>query len=773
MEAFRESGDYESAIALCRDAIKESPTAIIGLPHVALARAQMIEYELSHLLQGATEPKLRNPSNAEAILDWLLGLSKQFQMKDWLVTHAMPLFRDVEMLPLYFRKIIESDPEATSFRYTADFAKELLNNCDGIELGRFLLSLRSRVAPIELLLQFALRPGQARFLFDIYMERLDDVIAAVSVLEDIGDFETVSKVICQELDPERTTRHDLDLVKWTLAPSGDSFPRMTKLIALGDVKVFYAIEEFILAHGQPVSLSTYVNIFVCLLDGLDLPPSGCMFKFVKMHIHGNSFRTEEKIRLGKRALAYVLKFIFAPVPERENDDRESLFLGLLEAGLEPEFMKALIPLCESFGFLSAKRLIQKEAKIYDSYIKDTLYDNQEDVFQMIEGLLGAGEATPAEFKRAIVTNSSLLIARDVQAYILMIFTHFLDFHNEILTALDDWVRHYYLRALFATKYGQGVILSESLACAYAAFLCDFFPDEVYPFMRSHDVYLFSDFVVVCADRGIFDACAYLSQKTSSTTELTRFLSEYIASNLLSFADGHPIDIDMKIEFVFSVLHNARFDHYNELAASLIHAFVVPIFSIINDSKRLEAMCGVLSRLCRFIANHLPFTSVLRLIIVELSDFPLGSETLIRSVILGIINDYDYDTQTTVTLTHLFRTNELAANREYATAALRGTRIEDPSCGTCGLRLAGTDLSLRAFQCGHVFHESCCTGQACHLCRALEVSGERKAPLASVNEREALRRFRKFEALLESGFGEEADTRSPEKRASIAVVRPPT
>jgi hypothetical protein len=155
-------------------------------------------------------------------------------------------------------------------------------------------------------------------------------------------------------------------------------------------------------------------------------------------------------------------------------------MGLMEG----EAIKALIPMCESFGFLSAKKYIQTEANIYDSYINDALLDGEEDVFALIRRLLS--DRRPADLKKAIVQNSSLLIVRSVASYIDLVFTHFRDFHDAILDSLDDSIRDYYLHALFASDRGRGVVLREPLAIAYATFLCDHFPDEVYPFLRSHD-----------------------------------------------------------------------------------------------------------------------------------------------------------------------------------------------------------------------------------------------------------------------------------------------
>jgi hypothetical protein len=243
----------------------------------------------------------------------------------------------------------------------------------------------------------------------------------------------------------------------------------------------------------------------------------------------------------------------------------------------------------------------------------------------------------------------------------------------------------------------------------------------------------------------------------------------LAAHLLSFADGRLVDIDAKMDFVFTILRDAKFDHYNELAASLVHAFVVPIFSIINDTDRLQSMCVVLSHLSQFIVNHLPFTSVLRLLITELADFPLGSADSIRAVILRIIRDYDYDTQTTVSLTYLCRQNELDANREYAAAAVPGTRRNDPVCSACGARIAGTDLDVRVFRCEHVFHEQRIALQVCPRCRAGAVDADGNPPVPKVNERDTGRRFRRFEARLKSGFGQEKPQR--EKKASITVARP--
>jgi hypothetical protein len=539
MERFSERSDYAAAIALWTAAMNEDPTATAGLLQSRLPRAHIIEYALSHVLREAAAARLQDPANAEATIDWLLGLAREFHMKDWIVTIALPLFRDMDLLRVYFAKIVQCDPDAATFRYTPEFVALLLENCEEIDAGHFLLSLRSRIAPIEKLLRFGLRPGQTRFLFEVYTKKLDDLIAGVSVLANIGDDAKIAEIICEELNNEETTPRKIALTRWVLARNGDAFPRLARFVALNDPAVFGAIGSDIQSTRKPIRFSEYVNIFIGVLDRVGVSQAGPFFKFVKMYVHQNEI-LPEKVRFGPGALAYIFGYVFAPAPAKVKDDREDLLLAILKLGMEAEVMKALIPMCESFAFLSAKKFIQTKAKIYDSYIKDALLDSQEDVYALINRLLD--DVRPGDLKKAIVLNSSLLIVRSVTSYIDLVFAHFRDFHGEILDSLDDWIRHYYLHALFASDHGKGVVLHEPLAIAYATLLCDHFPDEVYPFMRSHDRYLFSDFIEVCSARGIFDACAFISQRTFSSKSTCGYLSDYLAAHLLSFADGWTVDI---------------------------------------------------------------------------------------------------------------------------------------------------------------------------------------------------------------------------------------
>jgi hypothetical protein len=612
-----------------------------------------------------------------------------------------------------------------------------------------------------MLLKFGLETGRTRFLFDVYATKLDDFISGIAVLANGNDYPRISVILSSALEKSRF----LELATWLLAPTeGYIYPRLLKLLSLADPQLFVILGNFIKDGDRPVTFCTYANIVISTLRHADVPRFGPFFDVVKQYVR------DPDVKLGNTALQYVLPYIFSPPIEGEEDDRESLLSTILNGGLEAELLRNLIPLCDTYRFSSAKKYIQITAKKYDSFVRDSLLHENSDASRFIVRQLRSACA-PSDFKEAIISNARLLISRDVDSFIKLVCNYFKDFHADILSSLDEATRRYYLHSIVHSEFKDVLEFDKSVMQDYVGFLCESFPGEVCQFMRSHPHFSFFEFLPICSKFGIFDACAWLTSRVTPSEQCYRFLSDYLSSRLLAFGDGRTETLD--VSFLFALLREAKFEEYVELSGWLIRAAVFPTYSVLEDAVRLNHICSLLRELCSLLVDHIPFTDVLKILIREFADFPLGSKDAIRSILRGILNDIEYDTEATSSLAKVFREHESSATDEFFEAGMRGIVFKEPLCGTCHAPLNGSPVDVCFFNCGHGFHcaDACLPSQICPICNALEHRMDVEPPAARLSASEASMKLRKFERFLGSGI-QGNETAEIESKATIAVVKLP-
>jgi hypothetical protein len=761
MEQSRKSRDFEAAIVLCRNAILGRPTATVGLPLNTHQRAHIIERELSTLLRQYTEERLAQPELAESTIDYLLSLAQEFRMKGWIVTDALTIFRNAGLLSIYFRKVIQNDPMAMAFRYPRAFATLLLENCEGLDIHDFLLNLSSKTAPVEMLLKFGLDTGRTHFLFGVYTTKLDDFISGIAVLANGNDYARISVIMSSALEKDRF----LELATWFLAPTESYvYPRLMKLLDLADPHLFVILGNFIKANDRPVTFCTYANIVISTLHHADVPRFGPFFDVVKQYVR------DSDVKLGNTALQYVLPYIFSPSIEGEEDDRESLLITILNGGLEAELLKNLIPLCDTYRFSNAKKYIQITGKKYDSFVRDSLLHENSDVSRFIVRQLRSG-CVASEFKEAIISNARLLISKDVNSFIKLVCTNFTDFHADILSSLDGATRQYYLHSIVQSEFKDVLELDKSVMRDYVGFLCESFPGEVCQFMQSHPHFSFFEFLPICSQFGIFDACAWLTSRVTPSEQCYKYMSDYLSSRLLAFGDGRTETLDLS--FLFALLREVKFEEFVELLGWLIRGAVFPTYSVLGDEVRLNQVCSVLRELCSLLVDHIPFTDVLKILIREFADFPLGSQDSIRSILRAILNDIEYDTEATSSLANVFREHESSATDEFFEAAIRGIGFKELLCGTCHAPMNGSPVEVCFFNCGHGFHyvDACLSSQICPICNELEHRMDAEPPVTTLSAFEASMKLGKFERFFRSGT-QGNETAEIEIKATIAVVKRP-
>jgi hypothetical protein len=141
---------------------------------------------------------------------------------------------------------------------------------------------------------------------------------------------------------------------------------------------------------------------------------------------------------------------------------------------------------------------------------------------------------------------------------------------------------------------------------------------------------------------------------------------------------------------------------------------------------------------------------LELVVVECQELPFG---FVRSSLLTVISDYEYDLDQKLSLVLLYHEDEADTHAKYISDIIRGTKIASRNCDACGCGLVGMSCGVKLFGCGHVFHEApeCLLKGVCPRCNPKEtLDHDRRGPITVIPPTKVRRDLTRFELLLARG-----------------------
>ncbi|OHS96094.1 hypothetical protein TRFO_37762 [Tritrichomonas foetus] len=766
IEAFREKDDFQNAVNLCRKAMKNDQSASTGLPANESQKARVIERVLSPFLESRTEKRLKFEFQVEEQADYLMNLSKDLKMTDWIVSGALNLFNEANQLPLFFKKIIMTDPDAKFFNYNDNFVDLLLKEHGDLDITSFLLCLPTKVAPHKKLLEYGLNTKNSELLAKIYLKKLNDPVKCVSIYSHANNEQKIFEVLSEYIS-EDTQIHADNLIRWIFSSTGNNkLPHIRKIISNNQTDLINQIQIYITKQSEksgvtpPMTLNQFVNacIYATMLE--NIPDNSLIHQLMESYV------LNMKASLTKMSIKYVLQRIFndEEIDPKMKKSREALLLVVLDTkGLDPIILENLMPLCTTYKFSLARKQIQTALRRFDIMIKDAIVeDGGEGIFQFIQqqiDLVIREKDTEAlqKIKKSLISNAPLLIAKDVQSYINLFITKFYDANEELLATLNDSkIKHYYLRALLNDERAAKMQLTQKDAESHILFLCKYFPHETRRFIKNRENVNVGTFLEICKSSNVLDACAVICNKIGETEKSFTYLNMYLEKQLYDYVNetntndsnnssnngNCKVDLQQAFTLVRDFLSKGKVNNISQYATMLIKCFVLPLCKTKDQPEKSNVLCDYLRKVCAIAADNMPFHDILRIVVVEFAPLKLG---IMRQTLCGIINDYDYDIDTSKSLTVLFQQDEVKAQDKYIMLSIKGTAYDSVLCGVChGLLNEGEDC-VKLFECGHIFHDNCLKKQVCPICNPDErIDQDVERPTQQFNPGPIFKRLKRFE-----------------------------
>jgi len=480
----------------------------------------------------------------------------------------------------------------------------------------------------------------------------------------------------------------------------------------------------------------------------------------------------------------------------QEDNREALLLHLLaqegEYALPKEFKESLLPLCRAFSFTAADEKIRLATKKYDSSIKETIL-NGGDPFPFIEEMSEDPTAHDG-LKTAIISNASLLILKDVSRLITILRNSFPELYPSLIQNVrESATQNYFLKTIRDTD--KSISVPKEKEEQYLEFICKHYPEDVRGFLIEISPELsrentYSSYIAMCEKYSILDGCAFLSSFIGDIPVFSKYITNFLTQSLIIYLKNSRIKQNndqnndqstdqmsdqnnyqekneekwlYNFHFVISLVEKP-FKRLNKgpelkpLAQNLIKAFVLPLYGMEKSNRELNIISNSFKELCILSSNVISFNELIQYVIIEFAGLKVGST---KDALITIVNDFSYDVDMKRSLSSLIRDDEINTNNLYLQNIIKGVAIESCICEKCRRRLVGCATQIRIFPCGHIFHESCFSGEKCSICFANNQLGQNEeqeqVPKIAISNRAVTRLLTRFEKQVQKSIGTELGT----------------
>jgi hypothetical protein len=303
-------------------------------------------------------------------------------------------------------------------------------------------------------------------------------------------------------------------------------------------------------------------------------------------------------------------------------------------------------------------------------------------------------------------------------------------------------------------------------------LCEFFPFEA-RFYIEHREGAFNHFLSYCEKFQAFDCCVIIYDRLNDLDRVCLYFDRYIQTQLIEYADDNPAaDIGAAEFFIVSFtrqfLRKRGSTHDRvRFAETVVKSFSLPFYCLEKTNcgpEKRQPMIELLKNVSSAVAHAISFPRYLELIVVECQELPVG---FVRSSLLSIMNDYEYDLDQNLSMVFLYHEDEQDTHAKYIGDVIRGTRYGRLNCDACGGGLFGMSCGVKLFACGHVFHNTvkCLATGTCPKCNPEErLDQTTQTAIHVVPQTKVRRDLQKFEYLIATQEDRDSAARRPTRGA---------
>lgn len=748
--------NFEEGKNLCAAAIKGDSYACIGLPTNYYQRELFVQTKFMEFFTNYMSSELFKAKDFDGLFNECVKTAIDMNSTEWITSKLLKILSDEDKLPIYFKKILSLDPDATKFFYTKEFFESLISNYNEPDIYSFIEKLDSSVATPALVIKHAIDHQKFDVAATYYINSLKDIVSALTVYYNSELYDRIVKII-DECVPENKGNFSIKIISWLFQynKGQNKFERLPKLInKLGnDISYIKSIGIFIKKENLPFSYDIFFNSLIAIVSMEKLGYKHELFNYVV------ELFLEKEVKLSQMSLSFLLGSIFSSEYSTAKK-REEILIKMIERKLLDNIGSEFMDLCDSFEYSTAKGLLMMKGKRYDTIISDMLKNSPDNVFDFMEKMLTQDSECSPSIKKAIETLTDQLMAIDIQKFFNFVAKFYPDIVPTIPTlAHENLLINAYIRLVYNDERTKETNFANEYKKSFVEFICNYYPDEVLPYIRNQDENLFMDFLTPIKENNILDTLVYiqfaLGQTSDFAEQLMVFLGETIANTI---NEKIPNEITEKSTLFVSemakklVAREASAPTTKELLSNLIKDTVIAIFVCYKMDQEKRSIKVVpfrrlLQSLSVISSNSIKFDELLKFLMTECGELELGDT---RTTIMNVINDYQYDVDSDKTLGELFWNDMLKSYEDYITLNITGIQVHSAVCGTCKSRLSNANgYQIRIFPCGHCFHDNpqCLRNNQCPICQREEIYGETTANVKSHDsdqDRVIKRRINRFE-----------------------------
>ena len=636
------------------------------------------------------------------------------------------------------------------------------------------------------------RQNDPEHLAELCLNKLNDPVKCVTLYSHAGNYQKILEVLRSYID-EKDRDNANALIKWVFSSVKkkteeiEKLPHLREIIKSESVDIIEQMLKYLIDNEKnpirpPLSIDQFVNICLYAASIENVQEGSKMYDTLA------SLIVDRKVNLNSASLRFFFEKIF-PVNidneefQKTKEKKEQLLLSLLNSStFDTETLETLLALCSAYKFVTARRRIQTALKRFDAMIKDALHDDEgNDIFLFIQDQIKSLESNNDTesleiIKNSLLSNAPLFICKDVHKYIDTFIAKFPECNNDVLNTLTETnIKLYYLRALLTSEQSPKIELSSENISLYVNFVCSYFPSEVRAFIihcSKMNINL-GDFLQKCKSNQVFDACAVICNKIGEIEQSFEYLNLYIANQVYEYLNNDEKDDVQKLEDAFSLfkdfLPKGNQAEVIKCTKIIIDNFSILIYKAERDyPEKNSVLCDYLRKFCTVASENMPLDQILENIVVNFADFKLG---IVRQVLIRIVNDYDYDIDTSRSLTLLFQQDKFKTQDKYILLSCKGIQYKSIFCDAChGLLSEGGD-SIKLFECGHIFHDQCLKKQVCPICNPEErLDQDIVRPTSEISSASVNKRLKRFEFLMKPKIGD--FQKYVQKKGDISITPPP-
>lgn len=727
----KEDTKLSEVVDRCLQALNGNPIACIGLSAHPVQRSLMINFYFSTYLKQYTIDSLsESGANPEKIFEEVIGVAKLIEMKEFITHELFEAFQALNQQDVYFRLLIADDPHASKFVYTESFFESIItySNIEGV--FDFVLNFPESIASSAILLQKAKDLNNLGFLVRVLLQKMDDIIGAISVYESISDFESIKSLLLKNID-NQNQKYGFKLIKWLFSIEKTNqkigFPRFEKMVKIypdDSVVIFDNTKSFIEFYNKPFGIEELVKIGYISMNNVSAPHQNPVYSMI------DSIVLEKKVLIDQIIFKPFFLHIFNNQTSASSN-REALLLHVIKTSLPQNHKKSIVPLCKQFGFLEAYNHLLIDIKDYSSVIEGMFSDPRLDFYNTIERIISEDAQSKESIRQCVYKNNTLMLSKNPEHFTNLLSTHFPDIKFSIIPMIKDVsLQGAYIRSLILSSPSNASLIPEESMKGYIEFLCKYFPNEVLPVLLTRKADNIMMIKSIFEKNNILDGLSYVCFEigdyeafSSNMIKFYRiqqmlFVKKEINEN--SFQSSTSFILNMIKESSFKLPKKRKDEHLITLAKEVIALFNVSFYYIqtqISSGDISQYVRVLQDSLVKIITLSIDFVSYDSIIDLFSNEFGEIQNVFIKESLLLLINNFTYQVDTLSTKGRILRQDESNAFNRYVKGMGDGLSYRSTLCDKCMKGLINEMCEIAVFPCGHVFHKNlvCVSTSDCPIC----------------------------------------------------------